>query len=170
MIMQKIGLFYSFNTKNTSKAAKIITEAFGSENIEANNVEDIADEQFNAYTNYIIGVPTWFDGELPNYWDEFVPAMEEMDFTGKKFALYGAGNQKEYPENFVDAIGIMADLLEALGGTIVGYVPNDGYNFEHSKALRDNVFIGLPLDFEIQPKLVKPRIEKWVEQLKTEFK
>jgi len=168
--MQKIGLFYSFNTKNTVKAAKLITEAFGIKNIEANNVEETTEEQFDAYNHYIIGVPTWFDGELPNYWDEFVPAMEEMDFTGKKFALYGAGNQKEYPENFVDAIGIMADLLESLGGQIIGFVDNEGYTFEHSKALRGNQFIGLPLDFEIQPKLVKPRIEKWVEQLKKEFK
>ncbi len=168
--MQKIGLFYSFNTKNTSKAAKLITEAFGIENIEANNVEETTEEQFDAYNHYIIGVPTWFDGELPNYWDEFVPAMEEMDFKGKKFALYGAGNQKEYPENFVDAIGIMANLLESLGGQIIGSVANEGYTFEHSKALRGNKFIGLPLDFEIQPKLVKPRIEAWVEQLKKEFK
>lgn len=168
--MQKIGLFYSFNTKNTSKAAGLIQEAFGDKNIEALNVEEISDDQFDAFNKYIIGVPTWFDGELPNYWDEFVPAMEEMDFTGKKFALYGAGNQKEYPENFVDAIGIMADLLESLGGQIIGFVDNEGYNFEHSKALRGNQFTGLPLDFEIQPKLVKPRIEKWVEQLKKEFK
>lgn len=167
--MQKIGLFYSFNTKNTSKAAKLIQEAFGDKNIEANNVEETTEEKFDSYDNYIIGVPTWFDGELPNYWDEFVPAMEDMDFKGKKFSLYGAGNQKEYAENFVDAIGIMADLLESRGGTIVGKVANKGYKFEQSKALRGDTFIGLPLDFEIQPKLVKPRIEQWVEQLKKEF-
>ena len=168
--MKKIGLFYSFNTKNTSKAAKLIVEALGEKNIEANNVEETTEDQFDTYSNYIIGVPTWFDGELPNYWDEFVPAMEDMDFTGKQFALYGAGNQKEYPENFVDAIGIMADLLESLGGKVVGRVANEGYKFEHSKALRGNEFIGLPLDFEIQPKLIKPRIEAWIEQLKSEFK
>lgn len=168
--MKKIGLFYSFNTKNTSKAAKHIIETIGENLIEANNIEETTDEQFDAYSNYIIGVPTWFDGELPNYWDEFVPAMEEMDFSGKKFPLYGAGNQKEYPENFVDAIGIMADLLVSLGGTIIGKVANEGYKFENSKALRGDHFIGLPLDFEVQPKLVKPRIEAWIEQLKKEFK
>ena len=168
--MKKTGLFYSFNTKNTSKAAKLIIEALGEKNIEAINVEETTEEQFDAYSNYIIGVPTWFDGELPNYWDEFVPAMEDMDFSGKQFALYGAGNQKEYPENFVDAIGIMADLLESLGGKIVGKVANEGYKFEHSKALRGDEFIGLPLDFETQPKLIKPRIEAWIEQLKSEFK
>ena len=168
--MQKIGLFYSFNTKNTSKAATLIMETLGSDAVEANNIEETTEKQFDGYSHYIIGVPTWFDGELPNYWDEFIPAMEDMDFSGKKFALYGAGNQKDYPENFVDAIGIMAELLESLGGELVGFVPNEGYKFEGSKALRGDHFMGLPLDFETQPKLVQPRIEKWIEQLKTEFK
>jgi flavodoxin I len=167
--MQKIGLFYSFNTKNTSKAAKIILESFDKNEIQAHNIEETNEEEFSAYDNYILGVPTWFDGELPNYWDEFLPALEELDLKGKTFALYGAGNQKEYPENFVDAIGILADTIEQLGGKIIGFVPNDGYKFEHSKALRGNQFVGLPLDFEIQPKLVQPRIENWVKRLKTEF-
>lgn len=168
--MKKIGLFYSFNTKNTSKAAKLIREAFGAKNIEANNVEQTNEEQFASFENYILGVPTWFDGELPNYWDEFLPALEELDLSGKTFAIYGAGNQKEYPENFVDSIGLMAKIIESLGGKLIGSVPNEGYTFEYSKALRGNNFLGLPLDFEVQPSLVKPRIDKWVEQLKKEFK
>ena len=107
---------------------------------------------------------------MPNYWDEFLPALEEFDLKGKTFALYGAGNQKEYSENFVDAIGILAETIELLGGKIIGFVANKGYKFDHSKALRGNHFVGLPLDFDTQKKLVPERIEKWVEQLKTEFK
>jgi flavodoxin I len=42
-------------------------------------------------TNIILGVPTWFDGELPNYWDEFVPALEDMDLKGKEVCLVWAG-------------------------------------------------------------------------------
>lgn len=168
--MKKIGLFYSFNTKNTSEAAKLISEAFGNKNIVAINVEETDENQFNSFENYILGIPTWFDGELPNYWDEFLPALDELDFKGKTFALYGAGNQKEYSENFVDAIGIMAEFIESLGGNLIGFVPNEGYKFEQSKALRGNYFVGLPLDFETQRKLVPNRIEKWVEQLKKEFK
>ncbi|MBN2236850.1 MAG: flavodoxin [Bacteroidales bacterium] len=167
--MKKIALFYSYNTKNTSKAAKLIQETFDSQQIEKHNVEETNEEEFNAYENFILGVPTWFDGELPNYWDEFLPALEELDLSGKTFALYGAGNQKEYSENFVDALGLMAESIESLGGKLIGFVPNEGYSFEHSKALRGDHFVGLPLDFEVQPKLVKPRIEKWVEQLKKEF-
>jgi flavodoxin I len=168
--MKKIGLFYSYNTKNTSKAAKLILDAFEAKNIEPHNIEEVSEEEFNQFSNYILGVPTWFDGELPNYWDEFLPALEDLDLNGKTFALYGAGNQKQYSENFVDAIGIMAEELENLGGKLIGFVPNEGYSFEQSLALRANQFVGLPLDFDTQPKLVKPRIENWVKQLKKEFK
>jgi flavodoxin I len=167
--MNKIGLFYSFNTKNTVEAAKLISDAFGKKNIEANNIEDTNEEQFRAYDNYILGIPTWFDGELPNYWDEFLPTLEDIDLKGKTFALYGAGNQKEYPENFVDAVGLMAEIIESLGGKLIGFVPNEGYKFEYSKALQGDYFVGLPLDFDTQKKLSPERIEKWVEQLKKEF-
>lgn len=167
--MKKIGIFYSFNTKNTTKAATQIMEAFG-KNIEAVNVEETDEKEFAKFDNYILGVPTWFDGELPNYWDELLPALEDLDLSGKTFAIYGAGNQKEYSENFVDGIGIMADFIENLGGDIVGYVSTEGYKFDGSKALRDDKFVGLPLDFDTQPKLVTERINNWIKQIKKEFK
>lgn len=166
--MSKTAILYSFNTQKTSRAAKMIIENFGSD-IDEVNVEDISTKQFMAYDNYICGVPTWWDGELPNYWDEFLPDLEELKLKGKKFALYGAGDQKQYPENFVDAIGLLGEVLEAGGGKLVGFTKNDGYNFESSKALRKDSFCGLPLDFENQARQVKGKIKQWVEQLKKEF-
>ena len=85
--MKKVGLIYSFNTKKTTQAAKRIVEAIGSENIDELNAEDITEKQFSAYENLILGVPTWFDGELPNYWDEFVPALEDLDLKGKRVVV-----------------------------------------------------------------------------------
>lgn len=166
--MQNIALIYSFNTEKTSRAAKMIQEAFDN-NLETVNVEDITADKFLSYSKYILGVPTWFDGELPNYWDEFVPDLETLDLSGKIFALYGAGNQKDYPENFVDAIGILAEIIENSGGKIVGFTSSEGYEFENSKALRNKEFCGLALDFENQARQNKPRIKTWVEQLKKEF-
>ena len=84
--MKKIGLFYSFNTKKTSQTAHKIVEHFGKENIEEINAEEVTSDQFTAFDNLILGVPTWFDGELPNYWDEFVPAIEDLDLKNKKIA------------------------------------------------------------------------------------
>jgi flavodoxin I len=167
--MKKIGLFYSFNTKKTTQTAKRIVEQFGEENIAAVNAEEITEDQFLAYDNMIIGSPTWFDGELPNYWDEFVPALEELDLKGKNIAIYGAGDQKGYSENFVDAIGIMAELVEKQGAKLVGFTSTEGYAFESSRALRGDKFCGLALDFENQSSKNKQRVADWCNQLKKEF-
>lgn len=168
--MKKIGLFYSYNTKKTAQMANRIIENFEAGSIEAANAEELTEEQFMKYDNLILGVPTWFDGELPNYWDEFIPALEDLNMKNKKVAIFGAGDQKGYPENFVDGIGIMAEILEQQGARIVGFTPVKGYEFESSKAHRGNQFCGLALDFENQSGMNKKRVSEWCEQLKKEFK
>jgi len=92
-----------------------------------------------------------------------------MDLKGKTVAIFGNGDQRGYPENFVDGIGIMADILEKRGAKIIGHTSVEGYEFERSKAQRGSMLAGLALDFENQRKLNKERIAKWVDQLKKEF-
>jgi len=166
--MKKIGIFYSFNSNKTAKIGEKITEAFGNKNIEAINAEDVTEDLFIKFDNIIIGVPTWFDGELPNYWDEFVPALEDIDMKGKKVAIYGLGDQKGYPENFNDGVGIFAILLEKCGAEVVGFTSRDGYTYESSRAERGDQFCGLCLDQENQARLTKKRIADWVDQLEKE--
>ncbi len=168
--MDKIAIIYSFNSTKTAKTAEKIKEAFGPDfNIVPINAEELTEELFLSFKNIILGVPTWFDGELPVYWDEFVPAIEDLNLNGKTIAIYGLGNQVEYPENFGDAVGIMAELVEKRGASIIGYTSASGYNFESSKALKNNTFVGLILDQETQPRLSKDRIENWVSELKSKF-
>jgi len=167
--MKKIGLFYSFSSKKTAKIAGIVHNAFSGEDVQLINVDIVKINDFLEFENLIIGVPTWFDGELPNYWDELLPALEEIDFSKKRIAVFGLGDQKGYSENFCDAIGIMVDFFEEKGAIIVGKIPLDGYTFEVSKAVRDGQFMGLPLDQENQARLTNGRIEQWVVILKKEF-
>jgi flavodoxin I len=167
--MERTAIIYSFNTVKTGKIAEKIKETFASENIELINVEDITVEIFLSFNNLILGVPTWFDGELPNYWDEFVPDLEDMDLTGKKIAIFGLGDQKNYGENFIDGVGLMGNILEERGAVLVGFTSIIDYSFESSKAQREDKFIGLAIDFENQGLKNKERINQWVEQLKTEF-
>jgi len=167
--MEKIGLFYSFNSKKTTKIAGAIHNAFSGDNIQLINVDEVKKEHFIEFDNLIIGVPTWFDGELPNYWDELLPALEDIDFSHKRIAVFGLGDQRGYPENFCDAIGIMAAFFEDKGALIVGKFALEGYTFEESKAVRDGHFLGLPLDQENQARLTNGRIENWVSNLKNEF-
>jgi len=167
--MEKIALIYSFNTIKTAEAAKMIVEKFNSNIIDKLNAETLIREEFLKYNKYILGVPTWFEGELPNYWDEFVPEIEDMNLNRKLFAIFGNGDQINYPENFCDAVGIMAEILENRGGKIIGLTNIEGYNFQKSKAFRDGKFLGLLLDFENQKELNEQRIENWIKQLKNEF-
>ena len=168
--MKKIGIFYSFNSNKTAKIGEKVLEAFGKVDIEAINAEEVTEEKFTKYDNIIVGVPTWFDGELPNYWDEFVPALEDIDLNGKQIAIYGLGDQKGYPENFNDGVGIFAELVERQGAHVVGFTAREGYTYEGSKAERGDQFCGLCIDQENQARLTKKRVANWVEQLKKEFK
>jgi len=168
--MKKIGLIYSFNSNKTAKIAEKIKDELKDSPLELVNAETITEEEFLKYDNLILGVPTWFDGELPGYWDEFGPALEDMNLKGKNIALYGLGDQIGYPENFLDAVGVMACLLEGQGATIVGKTSTKGYNFEQSKALQNDKFLGLAIDFENQATKNKERVDVWVKQLLTEFK
>ena len=167
--MNKTAIIYSFNTKKTEKIATLIQEGFNDPAIEMVNAEEISDDLFLSFDQIIMGVPTWFDGELPNYWDEFVPALEEMDLKGKKIALFGLGDQKGYSENFLDGVGIMAGILEAQDATLIGFTSTEGYEFESSRALRNNQFLGLAIDYENQGSMNKQRVAAWIEELRKEF-
>lgn len=167
--MSKTAIIYSYNTQKSKKVAEKVMAAFGETEIEAVNAEDLTKEVFENFDNFIISAPTWFDGELPNYWDEFIPDLEEMDLSKKSFAIFGLGNQKDYPENYCDAIGILAEVLEECGARIVGHTSLEGYTYESSRAQRGDIFVGLPLDQENQARLTADRVNKWVVQLKKEF-
>ncbi len=170
MNMKKIGMFYSFRSHKTKHQVQKIKKLLGDDLVEEVNVDEAGHQEFEKFNHYILAVPTWFDGELPTYWDEFLPTIEEDALNGKVFALFGGGDQKRYAENFVDGLGIMADYIEARGGTIVGHTSAEGYTFERSRALRDNnQFVGLALDIENQAALTDERIESWVKDLKKAF-
>lgn len=171
--MKKIGLYYNFDTQKTSKVAQKVKEEFEKggkyEVVDINADEHMTDQQFMAYEYMVIGASTWMDGELPYYWDEFVPAIEDLSMGGKKVALFGLGDQSYSYENFVDALGILGYLLEGQGAKLHGFTSTEGYDFEKSAGVRDNQFLGLAIDIENQAALTKERVAKWVEQVKKEF-
>ncbi len=167
--MKKIGLFYNFNTNKTSRIANKIKEVFEQQGkyeiIPVNVDENLTEEQFMQFDHMLLGAATWMDGELPYYWDEFVPAMEDLDMKGKNIAIFGLGNQVNGTENFQDAMGLLGFLLEKRGAKLFGLTSTDGYTFEKSFGVKDNKFIGLSIDLENQAGLSNERIEAWVKQL-----
>ena len=168
--MAKVGLFYGSTTGKTEAAAEEIQSALGGEDVVA--LHEIADvsEEFADYDCLIIGCPTWDVGELQSDWEGFYDEeLDSVDFSGKKVAYFGTGDQVGYADNFQDAMGILEEKISSLGGTTVGHWSTDGYEHEASRAEKNGKFVGLALDEDNQSELTEGRIQEWTTQLKSEF-
>lgn len=167
--MKKIGLFYGAETTKSAQIAKKIEKELEEADITLVPLETASKKDFESYENIIVGTSTWFDGELPDYWNELLPDVEDANLKGKKVAIFGLGDQKGYPDNFADGIGILANVMKELGASVVGYTSTEGYTFYRSQAQEGDQFCGLVLDYENQSKLNAQRISDWVKSLKKEF-
>jgi len=165
-----IGIFYSKNTLRTAEVAKKVQEAFGEEAVDLISVEEAWKNEFDKYKYIIAGTSTWFDGELPDYWDELIPELSTLNLKGKKVAIFGLGNQAEYPDNFVDGIGLLAAALKKAGAVLTGFTSTDGYVYNKSLAEVNGMFEGLALDMDNEPDKADKKIRDWVDSLKNEFK
>lgn len=168
--MAKIGLFFGTQTGNTETIAKIIHQELGGDAVA--DLKDVADaqvEDLQEYDYLIIGCPTWNIGELQSDWERLYDDLDEQDFSGKKIAYFGAGDQISYADNFQDAMGILEEKISSLGGKTVGYTSTDGYDFNESKAVHNGKFVGLAIDEDNQSDLTESRIKSWVAQIKKEF-
>lgn len=164
--MTKIGLFYDTDTGNTRKVAKMIVKQFEEGVIDLKSITKLELSDFEKYSAFILGTPTLGEGELPDNWAEFLPSLDEMDFSGKTIALFGLGDQDEYGHEFVDGLGILYEKFSSLGASFIGYWPLDGYEYEYSAAELDDKFAGLVLDQENQSDLTPERVETWVAMIK----
>ena len=75
-----------------------------------------------------------------------------------------------YPHHFVDGLGVFNEEFAKRDAFVVGKWPVEGYNFYDSDGVENDRFFGLALDEDQQPELTHERIEKWLGQIKKEFK
>ena len=171
--MSKVGLFYGTDTGNTERVADLIKDQLESVGADV-DVYDIASsplEYFSKYDKIVLGHPTWYYGELQSSWDDFWEDFKTIDFTDKTVACFGLGDQADYAEYFLDAMGLMHDIAVENGATPAGYWSTDGFEFDESKAVTEDeeFFVGLGIDEDQQPEMTNERIEQWVEQIKEEM-
>ncbi|MDP4291604.1 MAG: flavodoxin [Bacteroidota bacterium] len=167
--MKKTGIFYggteSGNTKSvTDKLATFLK-------VPSKDVINIAEaniETLNKYDCLIFGTSSWGIGGAHYDWEDFVDLLGDLDYSNKKVALFGLGDQKKYPESFVDGMGMIYCRLNAKDN-VVGYTSTEGYNYYFSMAEREGRFVGLAIDDDSQPELTVPRLKAWADQLKNEF-
>lgn len=161
------AIFYASSTGNTEKAAKAIrNELGGKKALKLFNVADSGVERMNEYEKIILGSSTWGDGELQDDWEEVFDDFKGLDFSGKTIALFGLGDQEGYSDEYVDAMGILYEAVIEQGATVIGTWPNVDYEFDESKAVVDDEFVGLALDEDNQSDLSKERITTWCSQIK----
>jgi len=167
----KIGLFYGSTTCYTEMAAEKIRAIIGEELVDIHNVKESPLSLMNDYDLLILGISTWDFGEIQEDWSEIWQKIAGVSLKGKYVALFGLGDQEGYGEWYLDAMGLLHDELKQLDANIIGYWPNQGYEFEASKALTPDgsKFVGLALDEDSQYELSDERIATWVEQILVEY-
>jgi flavodoxin I len=144
----------------------MIRKLFDEDDIDLISITKVEAADFDNYSAFIIGTPTLGEGELPENWDNFLPELDAMNFSGKTIALFGLGDQEEYAHEFVDGLGILYEKFESLGASFIGFWPLDGYQYDISRAELDDQFVGLVIDQDNQSELTSERVETWVSQIK----
>jgi flavodoxin I len=167
--MKKIGLFYGTTTGRTKKIAELIKKEFGAGKVEMFNIRDIGPETILGFDYLIFGTSAWGVGDMQDDWELFIDDLAELELKEKKIALFGLGNQEEYPGSFADGLGTLYCRLPEKNN-IVGFWPVSEYKYYFSSAEKDGMFVGLVVDEDSQPEMTLARVKKWVARLKKEFK
>ena len=167
--MAKIGLFYGSTTGSTLKAAELIQKAFAPEKVDLLDVHNASPDDLKKYDVLVLGTSTWHWGGLQDEWADFEDGLTQETLTGKKVAFFGLGDQKRYPDHFVDGMGLLYDKVKPLGLQIVGIWPKDGYDYQASAGEVDGHLVGLALDEDNESAQTPTRIQAWVQQLKSEL-
>lgn len=169
--MAEIGLFYGSDEGNTERVAGQIQARLGLQVEDVHDIADVTQMEFVAYEKIILGIPTWDFGQIQSDWEEFWEDVSQVDFRGKSVALFGLGDQFGYGDFFLDAMGMLHDVVKARGGILVGYWSAEGYEFDASRAWlkEDNLFVGLGIDEDQQPELSCARLNIWCAQIHREF-
>jgi len=160
--MSKIGIFFGGKDNgSTAKVARKIQELLGADRAVVHNVSSAAKHDVEKYDFLVLGTAAWGIGEMHTDWERFIDKLIEADLINKKIALFGLGDQKVYPESFVDGMGTIFCRLPHKEN-VVGYTSTEGYKYYYSTAEKEGQFVGLAIDDDTQPELTEKRISDWV--------
>lgn len=170
----KIAVLYGPEGGNTEYVAKLIEQRLGKDKCVLIPVKLADSKVLNDFNKIILGVSTigthtWKHENAHSDWDSFLPLFRKINFTGKKVAIYGLGDQIAYANHFVDDIKILYDIVIQQNGKIIGQCATNGYDFNESAAIINGKFMGLPIDHDRQAEFTQSRVNKWVDQIVPEF-
>lgn len=170
-------MLYAPKGGNVEKISKKIAKVVGSDYIEIQIIESITDSFLNKIKSYdkfifilsTLGRSNWDSFYSKTGWDLLVPELRKLDLSDKKGAIIGLGNHLMYPDNFVDSMGLLKEILVETKIKLIGQISTDGYDFGNSKSVDGNFFVGLPIDEDNESELTDQRIQSWYSKIKNEF-
>ncbi|WP_065389091.1 flavodoxin FldB [Photorhabdus namnaonensis] len=167
----KIGLFYGSSTCYTEMVAEKIRDILGEDLVDLHNIKETTPKLMEEYSVLILGIPTWDFGELQEDWLDIWDQIPSLDLQGKIVAMYGMGDQIDYSDWFLDALGMLYHHLRLSGVHFIGFWPTEGYEFTSPKPLTDNgsQFVGLALDDVNQYEQTDDRLSQWCMQILQEM-
>ncbi|QJC34186.1 flavodoxin FldA [Enterobacteriaceae endosymbiont of Donacia cinerea] len=169
--MSKIGIFFGSDTGNTENVAFNIQKKLSKQISSVFNISEVEKQDIEKYNIILLGVPTWYYGEVQCDWENFLPILQKINFKNKYLGLFGCGDQEDYGEYFCDAIKVLYDIVKTNKAQIIGYWPTKGYYFNDTKSLKNKkYFLGLTIDEDRQPELTNLRINTWTKQISKELK
>ena len=169
--MAQIGLFFGSDEGNSERVAYRIQKRLGDDVVDVHDIADVTQLDFANYDKIILGIPTWDFGQIQSDWEEFWGDIGAVDFSGKVVAFFGLGDQFGYGDYFLDAMGMLHDVVIQTGPEIIGHWSTEGYEFDASKAEIPGAgkFVGLALDEDQQENLTAERLNRWCAQIHAEF-
>ena len=166
--MKKIGLFYGPKGGSVDRIAFKLVGLLGEDKVDLHPIKGATAGDFEKYDNLILGISTlgketWASDAPADDWDKFLPQLDNVNYENRTFALYGLGDHLTYPLHFVDALGILGQILVDHKANIIGQVPTDDYEFGESLAIINGQFIGLPLDEDFESEKTDQRLQNWLD-------
>jgi flavodoxin I len=176
--MKEIGIFFGTDSGTTrliaKKIARKLKARLGDQAVgKPVNVNRASADELLACSALILGTPTYGDGVLPGKasrnseesWLEFLPGLVGLDFSGIRVALFGLGDQEQYPDHFLSAMMDLHEFFTAAGAEMIGGSPTAGFEFNSSRAAVGDRFVGLALDQHLQHLLTEQRIDDWLDEV-----
>ena len=71
MSNKDIAIIYGSDTGATENVAKSIHQKIGEDKADLLEVNKVSPDDFKKYSTILMGVPTWYIGELQSDWDYF---------------------------------------------------------------------------------------------------
>ena len=102
-------------------------------------------------------------------WEGKISILSKANLNGKTVAFFGAGDSSSYSDSFVNAMGILYETVKDKECRHIGAVSTDGYNFDASKAVVGDKFVGVAIDDDNESNMTECRIDAWIADIRPQL-